>query len=124
MGLDSGFRNCNFGGNHKISAMQIQIHSDKNIEGNERLSAYFSTEIENTLSRFNGKLTRVEVQLGDENGEKFDAKDKRCMIEARLAGTNPMAVTHFADTTEKAFHGALDKLQHVLDKAFDKMRSH
>jgi ribosome-associated translation inhibitor RaiA len=104
--------------------MNIQIHSDKTIEGGERLHAYMSTELETTLSRFDGKITSVEVQLGDENGEKFDTNDKRCMIEVRLAGLNPVAVTNFADTNEKAFHGALDKLKRVLSTSFEKMRNH
>ncbi|RZJ30857.1 MAG: HPF/RaiA family ribosome-associated protein [Flavobacterium sp.] len=104
--------------------MQIQIHSDKTIEGSERLHAYLSGELETALARFESKIMRVEVQLGDENKDKFDTKDKRCMIEARLAGTGPIAVTHFADTVEKAFHGASEKLKHALGTTFEKMRNH
>jgi len=104
--------------------MQIQIHSDKTIEGGERLHAYMSTELETALSRFDEKITSIEVQLGDENGDKFDDKDKRCMIEVRLAGLNPLAVTNFSDTNEKAFHGAVDKLKRLLATSFEKMRNH
>jgi len=104
--------------------MQIQVYADKTIEGSERQNAYFSAEIETALQRFDNKITRVEVRFGDENGDKFDTKDKRCMIEARLAGMQPVAVTHFADTIENAFHGATDKLKNVLNTAFDKMRNY
>ena len=104
--------------------MNIQIHSDKTIEGGERLHAYMSTELKTALSRFDSKITSVEVQLGDENGDKFDANDKRCMIEVHVAGMNPVAVTNFSDTNEKAFHGAADKLKRVLSTSFEKMRSH
>jgi ribosome-associated translation inhibitor RaiA len=104
--------------------MQIRIHSDKSVEGGERLHAYISTELETALSRFDSKIVSLEVQLGDENGEKFDDKDKRCMIEAHLAGMPPQAVTNFSDTNEKAFHGAIDKLKRVLSTSFDKMRNH
>lgn len=108
----------------KINAMQIHLHSDKTIEGSERLHNYFSAELESALARFAEEITRIDVQLGDENGEKFDTDDKRCMIEARLAGLQPVAVTHFADTTEKAFQGAADKLKRVLNTTFEKMRNH
>lgn len=104
--------------------MQIQINSDKTIEGSERLQAYFSTELETALSRFDSKITRIEVHFGDENGDKFDAKDKRCMIEARLANMQPVAVTNFSDTPEKAFHGAVDKIKSLLNTAFEKIRNH
>lgn len=104
--------------------MKILIHSDKTIEGGERLHAYISSELETALSRFDTKIISLEVQLGDVNGEKFDEKDKRCMIEAHLAGMPPTAVTNFSDTIEKAFHGASDKLQRVLSKSFEKMRNH
>jgi hypothetical protein len=36
----------------------------------------------------------------------------------------PVAVTNHADTTEKAFHGALDKIKKVLDTAFEKQKAY
>jgi len=104
--------------------MQIQFNTDSTIEGHERLQTYFSEELEKTLSRFDDKITRVEVHLGDENKDKFGIDDKRCMIEVRLAGLNPLAVTHNADTIEKAFSGASDKIKRVLTTTFEKMKSH
>lgn len=104
--------------------MQIQFNTDSTIEGHERLQAYFSEELQKTLSRFDDKITRVEVHLGDQNKEKFGIDDKRCMIEVRLAGLNPLAVTHNADTIEKAFSGASDKIKRVLTTTFEKMKSH
>lgn len=104
--------------------MQIQINYDKTIEGSERLQTYFSTELEAALSRFDSKITRIEVHFGDENGDKFDTKDKRCLIEVRLANMQPVAVTNFSDTTEKAFHGAVDKIKSLLTTTFEKMRNY
>lgn len=104
--------------------MQIQFNTDSTIEGHERLQTYFTEELEKSLSRFGDKITRVEVHLGDENKDKFGVDDKRCLIEVRLAGLNPLAVTHNADTIEKAFSGATDKIKRVLGTTFEKMKSH
>lgn len=104
--------------------MQIQFNTDSTIEGHERLQTYFTEELEKTLKRFDDKITRIEVHLGDENKDKFGTDDKRCMIEVRLAGLNPLAVTHNADTIEKAFSGASDKIKRVLGTTFEKMKSH
>lgn len=104
--------------------MQIQFNTDSTIEGHERLQTYFSEELEKTLKRFDDKITRVEVHLGDENKEKFGTDDKRCMIEVRLAGINPLAVTHHSDTIEKAFSGASDKIKKVLGTTFEKLKTY
>ena len=104
--------------------MQIQFNTDSTIEGHERMQIHFTEELEKALSRFDDKITRIEVHMGDENREKFGIDDKRCMIEARLAGMNPIAVTHNADTIEKAFSGATDKIKKVLGSTFEKLKSY
>lgn len=104
--------------------MKVQINTDKNIEGSERLESYFSSEIERILSRFDDKVTRIEVHFGDENSGKFGLNDKRCLIEARPANLQPIAVTEHADTIEKAFNGALDKIKKVLNTTYEKQKEH
>ena len=103
--------------------MQIQINTDKNIDGNERLVKYYTTEIQNELERFNEKVTRVEVHLADENSSKFGVDDKKCLLEIRMANKQPLVVTNHADTIEKAFSGAMEKGIKVLDSALEKARS-
>ncbi len=61
--------------------MQIQINTDKNVEGSDRLVKFYTTELQNELARFDDKITRIEVHFGDENSEKFSVNDKRCLIE-------------------------------------------
>ena len=96
--------------------MQIHINTDRNIDGREALSAYVSSEIEQALSRFNEQITRVEVHLSDENSVKKSGKDDlKCVIEARLEGRQPLAVTHQATTLEQAFSGAADKLTRLIE---------
>ncbi len=104
--------------------MLIQINTDNHIEGRERMEAYFRSVLEENLQRFEDQVTRLEVHLGDENSEKFGTDDKRCMIEARLAGKQPVAVINHSDTIEKAFNGAIDKIKKVLATTFDKMKTY
>ncbi len=96
--------------------MQIQISTDHNIEGNEALSAYVSSETEQALSRFSDHITRVEVHLSDENSDKKGGKDcMKCVMEARLEGRQPTAVTHQATTLDQAVKGALNKLTRLIE---------
>ena len=104
--------------------MKIQINTDKNIEGHERLEAYFSGELEKGLTRFEEKITRIEVHFGDENGEKFSVNDKKCVIEVRTAKLQPLTVTEHADSIEKAFQGALAKIKKSLTTTFEKMKEY
>ena len=104
--------------------MNIQFNTDKNIEGSERLAEYFSATITKELSRFDGHITRLEVHLSDENSNKDGQNDKRCKLEARLEGMQPIAVTNDADSIEQAVKGATDKLKASLDTVIGKLRNH
>nr|WP_315210930.1 HPF/RaiA family ribosome-associated protein [uncultured Flavobacterium sp.] len=104
--------------------MTVQINTDNNVEGHARLKAYIAEELGTALARFEDKVTRLEVHLADENSDKFGINDKRCLIEARPVNMQPVAVTNHADTTEKAFQGALDKIKKVLDTAFEKQKAY
>jgi len=103
--------------------MTIQINTDKNIEGNERFTSYFTSLIEDELGRYD-KITRIEVHLSDENGSKEGKADKRCLLEARLEGKQPIAVTNMADTHEQAVDGAIDKLKNSLDTILGRERNY
>ena len=104
--------------------MTVQINTDNNVEGHARLKAYFEEELATSLARFEDKITRLEVHLADENSDKFGLNDKRCLIEARPINMQPVAVTNHAETTEKAFQGALDKIKKVLETTFEKKKTY
>lgn len=103
--------------------MQIQVNSDNHIQSSNRLEEWVRTTIESTLERYEEDLTRVEVHLGDENGEKPGPHDIRCQIEARPKGHQPISVTHKADTLEQAIDGAATKLEHALEHLFGKLQA-
>jgi ribosome-associated translation inhibitor RaiA len=97
--------------------MKVQFNTNSSVEAGERHSEFFSGLISEKLARFNSDVTRMEVHLTDENGDKKGPNDKRCVLEARLEGRKPIAVTNDGDTVEKAVNGAIDKMKKSLDKA-------
>ncbi|MFC6296316.1 ribosomal subunit interface protein [Pseudomonas sp. CCM 7893] len=102
--------------------MQIQVNSDNHIESSIRLEEWVRTTIESTLERYEEDLTRVEVYLRDENGDKPGPHDLSCRLEARPKGHQPVSVCHKADTLEQAIDGAATKLDHALEHLYGKLR--
>jgi ribosome-associated translation inhibitor RaiA len=104
--------------------MQIQINTDRNVHGYESAAATARASVENALKRFSSQITRVDVHLGDENAGKRGGNDKRCMMEARLEGHQPVAVTHHAATVVQAIDGAAEKMVHRLDHMLGRLHKH
>jgi hypothetical protein len=102
--------------------MQIQINTDRHIEGRERLAAWASGVVEQALSRVSDRITRVEVHLSDENADRSGQQDKQCMMEARLEGRQPIAVTHQAATMDQAVNGAAEKLTGAIESIIGRQR--
>ncbi len=103
--------------------MKIQLNTDVHIEGTERLAAHVTTTVEKVLEHFKEHVTRVEVHLSDENGAKTGPRDHRCMMEARLEGRQPVAVTEHAATLDQAINGAVHKLERLLESTFGRLQS-
>ena len=103
--------------------MMIQFNTDNIISGNREYTEPLENLIAEQLERFDEHITRVEVHLGDENSHKQGTNDIRCMIEARLEGFPPVAVTNHSNDQYYAVKGALDKLKSVLDTKLGKLRS-
>ncbi len=102
--------------------MLIQINTDSNIEGDDALAQQVEAVVRNALDRFSEQITRVEIHLSDENSDKQSGiEDKRCLLEARLAGLQPIAVSHQAATLEQAVDGAAEKLKRTLDSTLGRL---
>jgi hypothetical protein len=101
--------------------MKIQFNTDKNSSGSEKFIAPYLTQIEQELSRFSDRITRIEVHLSDEDGNKEGNDTKRCLMETRLKGRHQIGIINYADTNDMALSGALEKLTSSLDKAMDKL---
>ncbi len=104
--------------------MKIQFNTDKTINGDERQQHYFTSLIDEELQKYQSHITRIEVHLSDENGKKEGISDIQCLLEARLEGRQPMAVSHQDDTVELAVSGALEKLKNALETILGRIQNH
>lgn len=104
--------------------MQVQVNSKNTLHTGESFERWASAELHDSLSRFKGDITRVEVHISDENSDKAGLEQKRCVMEARLAHHEPLAVNHSAPSQDLAFRGAGDKLKRLLDHTLGKQRDH
>ena len=104
--------------------MHVQTNTDRHITGSERLSAHVETLVADALGRFTEQITRVEVHLSDENGARGGGDDIRCVMEARLEGRPPAAVTHQAATVDEAAGGAAAKLARAIENTLGRLRDY
>lgn len=96
--------------------MQIQINTDKNISGKDALAQSVEDVLRSDLSRFSDQITRIEVHLSDENSlAKSGGTDKRCLLEVRLAGERPVAISEQAETVEEALTCASQQMINLLE---------
>ena len=99
--------------------MQIQINTDRHVDGNEAWTSEVEAELRDKLDRFAERITRIELHLGDVNAERA-GDDMRCVIEARLASRQPISVTEQAANKAQAVSRAIGKLHSALDSIFGK----
>ncbi|MEO7034082.1 MAG: HPF/RaiA family ribosome-associated protein [Polyangiaceae bacterium] len=104
--------------------MKIQINHDEHIRPNEEHVLQIEAAIRQALSHFVEHVTDVEVHLSDENGSGVGQQEKRCLIEARLAGHQPIAVSESGSTIDEAMHGACVKLKQSVAKLVERSRGH
>ena len=102
--------------------MQIQVNSNNHIESSVRLEEWVRATVETALEHYDEYLTRVEVHIRDENGDKSGPDDIKCQMEARPKGHQPISVSHKADTLNQAVDGAAVKLDHALEHLIGKLR--
>lgn len=100
--------------------MYVEVNTSNGIENKETLQRWASEFLNGQLGRFAQDVTSIEVQLTDENHAKGGI-DKRCMLEARLPGRAPVAVSNIAASQDLAIRGAADKLAHALEHVFGKL---
>ncbi|HUR89030.1 MAG TPA: HPF/RaiA family ribosome-associated protein [Ramlibacter sp.] len=104
--------------------MQVQVNCGDGLQAKDTLERWATGFLNDSLARFRGELTRVEVQLSDEAKGKQGGQDMRCMLEARLAAHPPVAVTHMGETMDEAMRGASQRLIHALEHKLGKLDRH
>jgi ribosome-associated translation inhibitor RaiA len=90
--------------------MVIQFDTPHSIKANDAFKAPLIEILNEKLDRFDRHVSRLEVHLSDENGHKNGVNDKRCLLEAHIAGMPHVVVTDHANSYEQAVDGAAQKL--------------
>jgi ribosome-associated translation inhibitor RaiA len=102
--------------------MKVQVNTSNDVENKDALESWAGEYLNERLARFEQDITSIEVQMTDENhAPKGGGIDKRCMMEARVNGHAPIAVTNYAPDQNLAFRGAAEKLAKALEHAFGKL---
>ena len=104
--------------------MHIQVNSNNSIDLNEDLIRSVIQTVEPQLSRFSRELTGVDVYLNDTNADKGGARDKYCLIEARVPGIDRLAARDEAPDILLAAKRCSQKLSRVLNHRLGKVRDH
>ncbi len=100
--------------------MKVQLNTDSNIQGDEALAEHVQGVVDGALERFK-QVSRVEVHLSDVNAGKSGDNDKRCVMEARVDGHQPVVASEDAATVRGAIGGSARKLQRALESTFGKL---
>lgn len=104
--------------------MIIQVNTDNRVHADATLREEVEAAVKGALGHLAERISRVEVHLGDESGNKQSNDDKRCMMEARIEGRAPTAVTQHAASLSEAIDGAAEKLRRSVESTLDKADDH
>ena len=102
--------------------MQIQINSG-HMTPTAAIEEHIETKVEHEMKRFADRITRVEVHLRDDNGPKGGA-DKHCLLEARIAGLDPVVAEHAAGDMYLAIDTAAEKLHRAIGHKIERHDAH
>lgn len=103
--------------------MQVLVQADDHIAMTKELDEKLDRAVRSAVGAYEEQITRVQVHLTDVNAAKGGINDKRCVLEARPAGLNPVSANHHASTIELAIDGAAEKLGSVLVSTFGRLGS-
>jgi ribosome-associated translation inhibitor RaiA len=104
--------------------MKILLNTDNNILGTEEMREPLTATISDAFDRYSEHITRIEVKFSDENRDRDSENDKRCVLEARLKGMQPLVVTSHANTVETAVAEAIDKMKATLNTVLGRLRDY
>ena len=101
--------------------MQVLLNSDPHVDGRHQMAEHLETVVKDALGHFGKRITRVEAHLADAHSHvKANPDEIHCILEARLAGLEPVVVKDYAGTAHQAIHGAVGKLERAVTTALAK----
>ncbi|MEE9404015.1 MAG: HPF/RaiA family ribosome-associated protein [Algisphaera sp.] len=101
--------------------MLIQVNA-ADVHSSEALTQAVNDDVHAALKHVEHQITRIEAHLHDDSAHshKHGANDKRCTLEARIAGRQPMTVEESSDDLYKSIHLASQKLGRAVTHTLDK----
>ena len=104
--------------------MFVQINTDNQILSDAAANERLEQRVREKLSRFEERLTHVEIHVTDANHQKGNGADKKVSLEARPKGHQPIAVhgegKRIEDAVTNAANKAARSLDHVLGRVSDR----
>ena len=97
--------------------MKIQINFG-DIEHSDAISEHVMQSVEAALRLVADHVTRVEVHLRDDKKNRRGSDDHRCLMEARLAGEQPLAV----EARDRDIYDAVRQCANKLKRAVTRKR--
>lgn len=104
--------------------MQFQFYSDSSVMGTANVAERIENQVRQKLTRFEERLTRLEVHVSDENGAKGGGDDKACTIEARPRSGRPIGVTEHAADVDSAARKAAATMAQRLERVLGRESRH
>lgn len=101
--------------------MQIQINY-ADIDSSDALSDHVTKAVENALKKVATRVTRVEVHLHDDKQNRRGPDDKRCVMEARIAGQQPLAVESRGEDIYKAVTEGAAKMGRAVEHQIERSK--
>ena len=92
--------------------MQVLVNFG-DVDHSETLKEHAVTRAEHALRHVRDAVTRVEVHLRDDKQGRIGESDKRCVMEARIAGKKPLTV----DNTGKDLYATITQTADKLGRA-------
>lgn len=103
--------------------MQVQIRWGK-LDKSDALGEHVHEQIDHALRHYKARFSRVVIHLHDDNESKGGPHDKRCVIEARPNGAEPLAVEGTGSDLYKTVSAVANKLERAVRHFVDRHRDH
>lgn len=104
--------------------MLIQVNYAEIVK-TDIIDDYVHERVNKELAHVADKITRVEVHLHDDDSpQKSHKDDKRCKMEARPAGRQPLAVEQTGENLQKVIADCASKLARALKRSFERADYH
>lgn len=91
-----------------------------NIQTSAAIEAWVDRKLAGVFRKYGARMTGVEVHFEDVNGPRRGGDDLRCVMEARVNGREPIAVSAWAGDLYAAIDAAARKLDMAIGKVVDR----